>query len=605
MPEFNAVNLKQLLKQQRFAYSKQGTLLAEVPALTKYFDSENEEESSLQKNLSYIHEFYAAEQNLLVSIRQLRSATTDIAALLSHASQASPEENLSGEDSDFANAIQNGSDIEQLILEQINMLYKILTQQEEICLPCIEGMPASQFSENEAKEAILKLNELYEQAMYHHRKIRMFMLRNRPHMETILRNSHDAGENANVPETEPLSMSLPNADPLREEMLQDEKETQNAFSFSQNRLLRIKDFLVQHKYLALLLSPALLAFLYFLLFASPMYISHASFAIRNADSSSSAGKEFASLLLPGGASSASNDSFIINDYIQSLDIAKDIARELNLIDHFSNRSHDIISRLWSSPTDDDWLKYWRRVVITEHNVDTGIISLEVRAYSPEVAQKMTQAILKRGENLVNAMNERAQRDAVELARQEVTRAEERIRNVQNAMRNFRNTHNLLDPKTTAAGVQTLVSRLETEAATLRTQIMEARAYMRKDAPLLKSLHQRLDAVEKQLETEIQRVAGQTAQQSNLNALVADYEDLTIEADFAQKQLISAMNSMEQARIQQTMQSRYVVAYQTPTLPDESLYPRPFLFTVYIFLGTLILAGIVSLITVSIREHMGF
>ena len=92
---------------------------------------------------------------------------------------------------------------------------------------------------------------------------------------------------------------------------------------------------------------------------------------------------------------------------------------------------------------------------------------------------------------------------------------------------------------------------------------------------------------------------------NLNALVAGYEDLTIEADFAQRQLVSAMSSLEQARIQQAAQSRYVVAYQQPTLPDEALYPRPILFTVYIFLGTVIVFGLASLIWASIREHAGF
>jgi len=150
-----------------------------------------------------------------------------------------------------------------------------------------------------------------------------------------------------------------------------------------------------------------------------------------------------------------------------------------------------------------------------------------------------------------------------------------------------------------------VTTLEAEASALRTQIFEAKSFMRHDAPALTSLNQRLAAVEKQLVEENARVAGQQSTQGNLNAIVAEYQELTIEAEFAQKQLVSAMASLEQARIQQAAQSRYVVAYQQPTLPDESLYPRPYLFTLYIFLGTLILLGIVSLIWASIREHAGF
>ena len=367
---------------------------------------------------------------------------------------------------------------------------------------------------------------------------------------------------------------------------------------------RIRRWIKKRAFIMALVVPTVLAFIYFLAFASPMYVSHASFAVRSADASSSSGLDIASMFLRTSGSTG-NDAYIINDYIQSIDLAQDIDRELELVKHYSSRNHDMISRLWRNPTQDELVRYWRWAVVPQLNVDTGIISLEVKAYTPEMAQALTRAVLSRSEALVNAMNERAQNDAVALAREEVSRAEDRVRKAQSAMREFRDTHNLIDPKMTAEGLQSLVSGLEAEATTLRTQISEAKSYMKADAPLIKSLSQRLAAVEKQLSEEKLRVAGQNSVQGNLNALVADYEDLTIEAEFAQKQLVSAMTSLEQARIQQMAQSRYVVAYQQPTLPDESLYPRPFLFTLYVFAGMLLFLGIVSLIWASIREHAGF
>ena len=377
-----------------------------------------------------------------------------------------------------------------------------------------------------------------------------------------------------------------------------------ARQFTKSQWRRLRRWMKKRAFITALVVPTVLAFVYFLVFASPMYVSHASFAIRSADASSSSGLDIASMFLRTSGSTG-NDAYIINDYIQSLDLAQDIDRELELVKHYSDQDHDLISRLWRNPTQDELVRYWRWAVIPQLNVDTGIISLEVKAYTPDMAQALTQAVLSRSEALVNAMNERAQNDAVALAREEVSRAEERVRKAQSAMREFRDAHNLIDPKMTAEGLQSLVSRLEAEAATLRTQISEAKSYMKADAPVIKSLNQRLAAVEKQLSEEKLRVAGQGSVQGNLNALVADYEDLTIEAEFAQKQLVSAMTSLEQARIQQMAQSRYVVAYQQPTLPDESLYPKPFLFTLYVFAGMLLFLGIVSLIWASIREHAGF
>jgi len=351
--------------------------------------------------------------------------------------------------------------------------------------------------------------------------------------------------------------------------------------------------------------PTLCAFLYFTFLASPMYISQASFAVRKADGNAPAASGITAAMLGSSGGLAGTDPFIINDYIQSLDIVQDIDRELNLVKHYTARSHDVISRLWQKPTQDELLKYWRWIMVPQLSRDTGIISVEARAYSPEMAQKIAQAVLVRSEALVNAMNDRSRNDAVELAHKEVQRAEGRVKTAQVALKEFRDMHATLDPKTTAAGLQDIVVKLETEATTLRTKIAETSSYMRPNTPVLKAYRQRLAAVEEQLAREKQRVAGTSAAQNNISSLVGDYEELSREAEFAQQQLVSAMGSLETARVQQATQSRYVVAYQQPTLPDESLYPRPLLFTLYTFLGTLITLGLLSLIWASIREHAGF
>ena len=324
------------------------------------------------------------------------------------------------------------------------------------------------------------------------------------------------------------------------------------------------------------LLPTVAVFLYYLLWASPMYVSQTRFAIRSADSSGG-GLDIASALLRSSSSTGA-DAHIVVEYIQSLDIIHDIDKELGVDLHFSDKGHDVFSRLTNNPTQDEQLRYWKWAVIPALDQDTGIITLETKAYSPEMAQKIAAAVLARSEALVNTMNLRAREDAVSLAQSEVQRAEARVRKAQEAMRNFRDAHTLLDPRVTAAGLQGVVTELEGEAVKLRAQLAEAQSFMRSSAPATKALQTRLKAVE---------------------------SHLTIEAEFAQKQLVTAMSALESARVHEVAKSRYVVAFQQPTLPDESLYPRPFLFTAYVFVGALLLLGLGSLITASIREHAGF
>ncbi len=351
------------------------------------------------------------------------------------------------------------------------------------------------------------------------------------------------------------------------------------------------------------LLPTFLSVIYFGLWASPMYIAEARFAVRGAESSGAAGG-LAALLLPSGASVGA-DARIVAEYIQSPDIMEAIDEEMGIFLHFSSREHDSISRLAADATRDERLSYWRWAVKPSFDPETGIIALSVKAYDPATAKNLAEAVLAKSEALVNAMSRRAQNDAIALAITEVKTAEKRVSAAQEAMREFRNRSGMLDPVGTAGGLQDIVSQLEGEAVKVRAEIAEASTYMSKGAPALVGLRARLEALEKQLASEKPRLAGEAARADSLTAFAGEYEALQTENEFARQQLVSAMTSLETARVKAEGKSRYVEAFQIPALPDESLYPRPFLFTIYVFAGALVLAALCSLIVAAVREHAGF
>ena len=352
-----------------------------------------------------------------------------------------------------------------------------------------------------------------------------------------------------------------------------------------------------------LLVPTFLSLIYFGLWASPMYIAEARFAVRGAENGAIETGGLASMLLPAG-STIGTDVNIVTEYIQSPDIMEAVDKELHIFDHFASHDYDIISRLESDATRDERLDYWQWAVKPSLDPETGIVALSVKAYEPDVAKRLAEAVLAKSEALVNAMSRRAQDDAITLAMREVKTAEGRVSKAQEAMRAFRDRSGMLDPTSTAGGLQSIVSQLESEVVKTKAQIAEASTYMSKDAPALVGLRARLAAVEKQLAAEKLRLAGES-KSGSMTSIAGEYEDLQIESDFARQQLVSAMTSLEAARVKAEAQSRYVVAFQVPVLPDESLYPRPFLFTLFVFVGALVIVGICSLIIAAVREHAGF
>ena len=365
----------------------------------------------------------------------------------------------------------------------------------------------------------------------------------------------------------------------------------------------IKRSKFEQEFCSFVALPTLLTFGYFGLWASPMYVSETQFAVKDVVEQG-AGLDIASQIFKTSSSSVQN-ARIVETYLKSPDLFETLNKELKIVDHYSAKSHDIISRLSSDPSAWDKEVFWAKVSQPKIDVDSGVVSFTVRAYDPQMAQDIAKATLKASEALVNEMNERSRKDAIKLASNEVKIAQERVSQAQKALEVFRDEHRELDPKATASGLQSLVFELEGERAKIKAQLAESRSYMQSNAPMVRGLEKRLVALETQLKAEKARIAGATQEANTLNAWVSKFESLTIESEFAQKQLVSAMTALEQARAMALTKTQYIVPIQQPTLPDESRYPRTWIFTLCAFFGFFFLYGMVRLIVASIREHAGF
>lgn len=370
---------------------------------------------------------------------------------------------------------------------------------------------------------------------------------------------------------------------------------------------RLEDFfsrkgLAKRLITALVLVPGCLVFLYLLLWASPMYISEARFAVRG-QNTAPAMDALSSLFRV--ATSTQGESYIVLDYISSLDMVEKLDAKLHLRAHYADKARDIWFRLWGNATQDELRDYWQWAVTTSFDPDTGILSVQVKAFTPDMALALCRGILGNSEALVNAMNERAREDAISQARQEVARAEQRVREAREASRAWRERTVILDPEAVASGLYGVVNSLEAEVTKTTAELAQTLTYMKKDSPRVAQLRNKLTVLQKQLAAEKERLAGQAKTDVPLSSILSEYQRLALEEEFAQKQLTSAMTSLEAARVQADAKSLYIEPFERPVLADESLYPRPVYFTFIYMVTSLLLLGLVSLIIAAVREHAGF
>ncbi|WP_292229874.1 chain-length determining protein [Brevundimonas sp.] len=345
--------------------------------------------------------------------------------------------------------------------------------------------------------------------------------------------------------------------------------------------------------------PTLLAAIYFLLIASPRYVSEANFIVRRADQS---GPGALGLALSGvGLSATATDTFMVHEFVKSRSAVDFLQSRHDLGRVFSPPQADPFSRAhkpWSSNTKEDLYKGVEGFLHVGYDSTTGISTIRVQAFNPKDAKNIAETLLAGGENVVNTINERSSQAAVSEAERTTRDAAARLQEAQTALTTFRNREQIVDPAGLAAQSATLLGRLMAELATLEAERRQITSET-PSSPLLPTLDRRIDAFRKQIEQERAKIAGDSG---SLAPKIGAYEALVFEREMATRTLAAANQALEGAQVDARRQHLFLDRIVEPNLPDKPIEPRRWLAILAIFASFSLLYGCGYLMWAGIREH---
>jgi capsular polysaccharide transport system permease protein len=357
-----------------------------------------------------------------------------------------------------------------------------------------------------------------------------------------------------------------------------------------------------HWFALLVLLPSLLVGGYYALVAADLYESEARFLIRGRgpSSASSSGALAGMVGAPASLRPGGEEAQAVSKFVDSYDAVAGLRRTVDLVGIWRRPEADLASMLWwAEPEAERLLRYYRRRVSLEYDVETGISTLRVLAFRPADAQQVAQELLRLSEELVNRFSLRSIEDGLRAARGDVEAAERRVIAAREALVAFREREQALDPSRTAAGALENIGRLDAALAQARAELQERRAFMRPDNPQIQMLNNRIAALQAQIAVERGR---STRGEEALTQQMAGYERLQLERDLADRQLASATNSLEQARSDAMRQQVFVMRVAEPHLPERAVYPKALFNTLTVFVGLSVLFGIAWLLIAGAREH---
>lgn len=349
-----------------------------------------------------------------------------------------------------------------------------------------------------------------------------------------------------------------------------------------DRLFTASVFLVTFLFFAV---PNITVILYYGFLASDQYESETRFTVRS--STPALGKDQIARVTGVPSAKIVQDTQIVTNFIKShemLDMLR--SRGIDLKQLFGRSSTDWWARLSQDATAEEMKKYWEDMVTTSVSASSGIVTVKVKAFSPEDTALLVEEIVKASEIVVNQVNGRMWKDIIATAETNLENAKQQLLKARETVAAARNRDGVLSVGSSSQIIATLIGTIEEERLKLQQQYSSQAAVVSSNSPQMRVLQREIRSKEEQIANLKAQLAG-TGKERNLADVSQDLSQLELAQSLAEQQFSSSAKTVEQVRFVSQQQLLYLDSFLTPRVPDEANYPKRFLWISLTFIASLV------------------
>ncbi len=351
------------------------------------------------------------------------------------------------------------------------------------------------------------------------------------------------------------------------------------------------------------LLPTAVIGIYLFFIAADQYVVETRFAVRGEVEPMGNVQlgDFSSLIQKNN----SQDSYIVQEYIQSQPMLESAQKELDIVRMFTRDEADFWARYSGDKPIEQLLKYWRKRVQVHIDLVSGVITLTVQAFTPDDAMAISRHVMARAEALINAISSRAQQDMLKHSQADLAASEERMRKAHLALREFRNRWGIIDPaKSAEATMGTLLTlrkdkiKAENDLQVLRGSGLDEKSRsIQTIVASLNATNQQIKQLEDSLTSDGMAVGGR-----RVSDAILEYEGLMVERTIAERLNDSATTMLDRARVAANRQHVYLAVFVPPSRPELSTVPMRGHALFVAFFAFLVIWGCSSLLIAGVKDH---
>ena len=343
--------------------------------------------------------------------------------------------------------------------------------------------------------------------------------------------------------------------------------------------------------------PTLVAILYYGLLAEDVYISESRIVVRSPSQGPRSPLDAALDQTGFGAANEGNNTVIA--YLQSRAAIAEANRDGKLKTAYSNPELFWLDRFGLfGASDEEFYRYFQNQLDVEEGTTTQVLTIRVRAFTPEQARAINARLVEQSEALVNSLSERSQADLIAIAEREVEEAATKARTAAVELAKYRNTSGIVDPvQESEVGLQ-MISKLQDELIAAQTRLRQLQTYT-PEASQIPFLRTQVRDLQREIEAARANLTGGNA---SLSSALTRYQELQVDVDFAEKQLAATRAALLEARAEARRKQAYLEKIAAPSLPDYPVEPRRIRSILAAIVLGLLAWGVLSMLAIGVREH---
>ncbi|MEO0793163.1 MAG: sugar transporter, partial [Pseudomonadota bacterium] len=318
----------------------------------------------------------------------------------------------------------------------------------------------------------------------------------------------------------------------------------------------VRHLLIALSFLLVVLAPSSLVTGYLYTRAQDQYASTLGFVVRREEVGSA-------VELLGGltqlSGSSSSDTDILYEFIQSQQLVSQIDARLDLRGLYSrHREIDPVYSLAPDSTIEELVSYWSRMVKIYYDTGSGLIELQVKAFDPEEAQQIAQAIFDDSAAMINELSVIARDDTTRYTREELAQSVERLKDAREALAQFRSLTRIVDPQADIQGQMGLLNNLQQQLATALIEGDLLAQTTRAGDPRITQADRRIEVIRNRIAEERSKfvLGGEADSEEDYVRVLSEFERLTVDQEFAQQAYLAALAAHDSALAEGQRKTRY-------------------------------------------------